>query len=175
MPFSDLRDFITAIERTGDLHRIQREVDWDMEVGAVSRRVFEQSGPALWFENVKDYPSGYTILNGPVATWRRVALALDLDPDSSVRQIYAAYEQRREKKIKPLRVESAPCQENVMTGSDVDIYRLPAPMVHDGDGGRYIGTWDIVITKDPESGWTNWGMYRFMTHTKNMLTGWPNP
>ncbi len=173
MPFVDLRNFITAIERTGDLHRIQREVDWDMEVGAVSRRVFEQGGPALWFEKIKDYPSEYSILNGPVATWRRVAMALDLDPESSVRQIYSAYEQRREKKLKPVLVESAPCQENVMTGPDVDIYQLPAPMVHDGDGGRYIGTWDIVITKDPDSGWTNWGMYRFMTHTRNMLTGWP--
>ncbi len=91
MPFNDLRDFITAIERTGDLHRIQREVDWDMEVGAVSRRVFEQGGPALWFEKIKDYPGGFSILNGPVATWRRVAIALDLDPDSTVRQIYAAY------------------------------------------------------------------------------------
>ncbi len=173
MPFVNLRDFISAIERAGDLARIKKEVDWDMEVGAVSRRVFEQSGPALWFEKIKDYPGGFSILNGPVATWRRVAIALDLDPDSTVRQIYSAYEQRREKKLKPAHVKSAPCQENVMTGPEVDIYKLPAPMVHDGDGGRYIGTWDIVVTKDPDSGWTNWGMYRFMTHTKNMLTGWP--
>ncbi|MDP6560882.1 MAG: UbiD family decarboxylase, partial [Candidatus Binatia bacterium] len=165
MPFNDLRGFINAIERAGDLARIKKEVDWDMEVGAISRRVFEQNGPALWFEKIKDYPRGFSILNGPVATWRRVAIALDLDPDSTARQIYAAYEQRREKKLKPAQVKSAPCQENV--------YKLPAPMVHDGDGGRYIGTWDIVVTKDPDSGWTNWGMYRFMTHTRNMLTGWP--
>ncbi|MEE9568482.1 MAG: phenylphosphate carboxylase subunit alpha, partial [Candidatus Binatia bacterium] len=71
MPFVDLRDFISTIERAGDLARIKKEVDWDMEVGAVSRRVFEQSGPALWFEKIKDYPRGFSILNGPVATWRR--------------------------------------------------------------------------------------------------------
>ncbi len=144
-----------------------------MEVGAISRRVFEQAGPALLFEKIKDYPPGYAILNGPVATWRRVAISLDLPADTPLREIYAVYEKRRERKLKPLVVKSAPCHENVMVGPEVDIYELPAPMVHDGDGGRYIGTWDIVITKDPETGWTNWGMYRFMTHTKNMLTGWP--
>ncbi len=173
MAFVDLRDFIAALERSGDLVRIKREVDWDMEVGAISRRVFEQSGPALLFEKIKDYPPGYAILNGPVATWRRVAIALGLPSDTPVRKLYSAYEERREKKLPPVVVESAPCQENVMIGPEVDIYRLPVPMVHDGDGGRYIGTWDIVVTKDPETGWTNWGMYRFMTHTQDMLTGWP--
>jgi phenylphosphate carboxylase alpha subunit len=173
MAFADLRDFIAALERSGDLLRIKREVDWDMEAGAISRRVFERSGPALLFEKIKDYPPGYAILNGPVATWRRVALALGLPPDTSARELYAIYEERRERNIKPKIVSSALCQENVMTGSEIDIYKLPAPMVHDGDGGRYIGTWDIVITKDPDTGWTNWGMYRFMTHTKDMLTGWP--
>jgi 4-hydroxy-3-polyprenylbenzoate decarboxylase len=173
MPFSDLREFISALDSAGDLARIKKEVDWDMEVGAISRRVFERSGPALLFENIKDYPPGYRILNGPVATWRRVAIALGLAPNTAVRKIYAAYEERRDKTLKPAVVQSAPCQENVMTGSHVDIYRLPAPMVHEGDGGRYIGTWDIVITKDLETGWSNWGMYRFMTHTQNMLTGWP--
>jgi 4-hydroxy-3-polyprenylbenzoate decarboxylase len=60
-----------------------------------------------------------------------------------------------------------------MTGDQVDLYRFPSPMIHEGDGGRYIGTWDLVVTKDPETGWTNWGMYRFMVHTKDWLTGWP--
>ena len=55
MPFVNLRDFISAIERAGDLARIKKEVDWDMEVGAVSRRVFEQSGPALWFEDTSNF------------------------------------------------------------------------------------------------------------------------
>src|SRR3989338_10183369 len=114
MGFSDLRDFIAALEKSGDLVRVRKEVDWDMEVGAISRRVFERAGPALLFEKIKDYPAGYAILNGPVATWRRVAIALGLAPDTPVRQIYAAYEERREKKLKPVVVQSAPCQENVM-------------------------------------------------------------
>ncbi|HJX09844.1 MAG TPA: phenylphosphate carboxylase subunit alpha, partial [Candidatus Binatia bacterium] len=111
MAFSDLREYIAAIEKSGDLVRVKREVDWDMELGAVSRRNFEQSGPALLFEKIKDYPSGYAILNGPVATWRRVAIAMGLPPDTPVREIYAAYEERRDKKIAPTVVKSAACQE----------------------------------------------------------------
>lgn len=60
MAFRDLREFIAALERSGDLLRIKREVDWDMEAGAISRRVFERSGPALLFERIKDYPLGQT-------------------------------------------------------------------------------------------------------------------
>ena len=100
MPFVELRQFIAALEKSGDLLRIGKEVDWDMEVGAISRRVLEQSGPALLFENIKDYPSGYAILNGPVATWRRVAIALDLPPDTPLREIYAVYEERYDKRTK---------------------------------------------------------------------------
>ncbi len=58
---------------------------------------------------------------------------------------------------------------------EVDIYRLPSPMVHEGDGGRYIGTWDIIVCKDPETGWSNWGMYRFMVHNSKYLVGEPSP
>jgi 4-hydroxy-3-polyprenylbenzoate decarboxylase len=46
-------------------------------------------------------------------------------------------------------------------------------MIHEGDGGRYIGTWDVVVHHDPEKKWTNWGMYRFMIHNNKTLTGYP--
>jgi 4-hydroxy-3-polyprenylbenzoate decarboxylase len=175
MAFRDLREFLAVLERTGDLVRIKTEVDWDIEAGAISRRVFEEKGPCLWFEKIKDYPEGFTLLNGPLGTWRRVAIALGLDPETPVREIYREYERRVERRIKPRIVDpsEAPCKENILLGEDVDLYILPAPMIHEGDGGRYIGTWDIVICEDPERGWTNWGMYRFMVHNKNFLAGWP--
>jgi len=48
-------------------------------------------------------------------------------------------------------------------------------MCHDGDGGRYIGTWGFSVTKDPDSDWANWGMYRFMVLNRNTLAGAPAP
>ncbi len=86
-----------------------------------------------------------------------------------MREIYRTYEEGLGRKIPPriVKKESAPCKENIMIGSEVDLYRFPSPMIHEGDGGRYIGTWDLVVCKDPETQWTNWGMYRFMVHNRD--------
>ena len=66
-------------------------------------------------------------------------------------------------------VKHGPCKENIQIGDDVDLLKFPVPMLHDGDGGRYIGTWHATITKDPHSDWVNWGMYRHMLHSKNSM------
>jgi len=171
----DIREFITALERTGDLVSIKEEVDWDFEVGAISRRACELSGPATLFERIKDYPEGFRILGGPLATWRRVAIAMGLPPEASIREIHHAYEQRIEHPIKPVVVKSWAHRRNVMQGDDVDLYRFPAPMCHELDGGRYIGSWDLVVSQDPDSEWSNWGMYRFMVHNRRFLVGSPSP
>ena len=173
MAFKDLREFIRTLEKTGDVVHIEQEVDWDQEAGAISRRVCEMSGPALMFDKVKDYPEGYRIFAGSLATYSRVAIALGLPPNTPVKDIFAEYERRNEHPIKPVIVKDGTCKENIMLGDDVDLYTFPAPMVHTGDGGRYIGTWDIVISKDPDSDWTNWGMYRFMVYNKRYLAGFP--
>ncbi len=175
MAFKDHRDFFEVLERENELARVKKEVDWDGEAGAISRKTFEHEGPALLFEKIKGYPEGYRISNGTSGTWSRVALSMMLPKNTPVRKIYKEYEERIDIKIPPKIVKkaNAPCKENILLGKKVDLNEFPAPMVHEGDGGRYIGTWDVVVNKDPETNWTNWGMYRFMVHTKNWLTGWP--
>jgi 4-hydroxy-3-polyprenylbenzoate decarboxylase len=175
MAFKDHREFFPVLEKAGELVRITQEVDWDLEVGAIGRKVYEMSGPCLLFENIKDYPKGFRICNGTSGNWPRVALAMGLSKDAPIREIYRVYDEALEKKIPPrvIEKEEAPCKENIMTGDEVDLYKFPTPMIHEGDGGRYIGAWDLVVTKDPTAEWTNWGMYRFMVHTKDWLTGWP--
>jgi phenylphosphate carboxylase alpha subunit len=175
MAFKDHRDFFEVLEKEGELARIKAEVDWDGEVGAIGRKVYENEGPCLLFEKIKDYPEGYRISSGTTGTWGRVALSMMLPKKTPVRKIYKEYETRVDTKIPPVIVSriNAPCKERIMLGDQVDLHDFPAPLIHEGDGGRYIGTWDVVVNKDPETNWTNWGMYRFMIHTKNWLTGWP--
>jgi len=173
--FENVRQFIEALRQSGDVVYVDREVDWDLEVGAISRRAYEMNGPAVWFRKIKDYPEGYTIFNGSLGTWRRLAISMGLTPTTPIKDIYAEYEHRLKTPIKPVVVGEAPFKENIVVGDDVDLYQFPAPIVHEGDGGRYIATWHVVVCKDPDTGWTNWGMYRFMIHNKRSLAGWPQP
>lgn len=171
MAIKDNREFIEILEKTGDVVRIKQEVDWDLEVGAIARRTCEMNGPAPFFDKLKDYPEGYRIFAMPLATYRRVAIALGLDPDTSPRAIQAEYRNRIQHPIKPVVVNDAPCKEKIIQGEDVNLFQFPVPMVHEGDGGRYIGTWHGVVVKDPDSDWTNWGMYRLMTIDRRYMSG----
>jgi phenylphosphate carboxylase alpha subunit len=175
MAINDNREFIEALEKTKDVARIKQEVSWDLEVGAITRRVCERRDPAPFFENIKDYPKGYRIFGAPLATERRIAIAMGLEPDTPFREIQKAYARRLEHPVRPVIVDDAPCKENVLVGQDVDLCRFPAPMIHEGDGGRYLGTWHAVVAKSAERDWTNWGMYRAMILNKRHLTGLCEP
>ncbi len=172
--FDDNRSFMTALAASGDLREVEPEVDWDLELGAVSRRAAEQDGPALWFRNVKDYPDQSVFAN-PLATWRRIAVALGRPATTPIRELYRIYEERESQPVPPVAVDRGVCQQNVVTGERVDVADVPAPMIHEGDGGRYIGTWDLVVSREPQTNWVNWGIYRFMVHDGQTLAGWPNP
>jgi phenylphosphate carboxylase alpha subunit len=171
MPYKDNRGFIEALEKTGDVVRVKKEVDWDLEVGAIVRRLNEMQGPAVLFEKIKDYPEGLKIFGSPLATFRRLAVAFGLKPDVPISEIFEVYRKRYAKPIKPKIVKDAPCQENIVQGDKVDLFEFPAPMVHDGDGGRYISTWHFIVVKDPDSDWTNWGMYRQMIYNSKTIVG----
>lgn len=170
MGFKDNREFIRDLEKTGDVVRVKQKVDWELEIGAITRRSCEINGPAALFENIKDYP-GFRILGSPLATIRRFALALGLDPQTPIRDIFEEYGRRTAHLIPPVIVKDGPCKENIIKEDDIDIFRFPVPLIHDGDGGRYIGTWNIDITKELRGKWVNWGMYRIMVHDRKLLVG----
>src|SRR3990170_852261 len=169
MTFTDNRQFISALEKSGDVVRIKDEIDWEGEAGAMVRRSMERRAQAIFFEKLKDYPPGFTIFGGPLATHRRLAVALGFKPETPFSEIQHHYENRIESPIKPMLVSKGPCQENVITGNDVDLFKLPVPLIHWGDGGRYIGSWHAVVMKDPDSSWVNWGMYRQMVYRRNIV------
>lgn len=169
MIYRDNREFITALEKTRDVVRVKQEVDWELEAGAIVRRTNELKGPAVLFEKIKDYSSDYRIFATPLASLRRLAVAMGLPAETPHKIVQQEYATRVAKPIKPVIVKDAPCKEVVMTGNEVDLYRFPAPFIHNGDGGRYMCTWHLVATRDPDTGWMNYGMYRAMIHDQRTL------
>ncbi|MBI4187081.1 MAG: UbiD family decarboxylase, partial [Chloroflexi bacterium] len=166
MPFKDLREFIDSLEKAGDVRQIAEEVDWNLEAGAIVRWCNEHSLPAPFFQRVQDYP-GHRIFGTPLGTLRRLAIAMDMDPNTSTRELQEEYLKRKQRPIKPVLVKDGPCKENIRTGGKVDLLEFPVPVIHEGDGGRFIGTWHLDICKDPDTGWVNWGMYRHQVHSKD--------
>lgn len=163
---ADQRAFIDALERNGELVRVRESVDWNLELGAISRRAIEHRLPALLFENVLGYPRKRVFCGelGPTrpVTQGRIALAMGLPKTTAWREIVAEAVRRMATPQEPVMVQKAAWKRNVVTGDDIDLTKLPVPWIHAGDGGRFIGTWHINVTKDPDSDWVNWGIYRMM-------------
>jgi 4-hydroxy-3-polyprenylbenzoate decarboxylase len=68
-------------------------------------------------------------------------------------------------------VADGPCKENRLLGKDVDLWRLPTPLIHEGDGGRYLNTWGTIVVQTPDRRWTNWSISRVMVIGKDAMTG----
>jgi UbiD family decarboxylase len=172
------REFIDELEKIGEIQQIDREVDWDLELGAVARRSYELRAPAPLFNSIKGIEPGFRVLAAPGGlsaqpgqTHCRIALALGLAPDTEgteiVRRLAAA---RKRPPVPPRVVAAGPCKENVLTGEDVDLLRLPTPLIHQGDGGRYLQTYGLNVAKTPDGSWTNWSVNRMMLVDRNRLT-----
>lgn len=165
-PFQDMRQFLDALEEAGELVKVNAEVDWNVEAGAILRRCCEIGAPAPFFQKIKGYPEGFNRLAGgqmagsSKGVFRRQAIAMGMDLNTPPSEIIDEFIRRMNNPIKPVIVKSGPCKENVLKGDDVDLLKFPAPMIHKGDGGRYLCTWHAQVTKDLDSEWVNWGMYR---------------
>src|SRR4030095_2585819 len=106
---------------------------------------------------------GYRTFYGHFSTIRRIALTLGLPLQYERRSdlVKAYYERMQTMTMVKTRVVSdGPVLENVLTGDDVDVLKFPVPLHHERDKARYIGTADLVITKDPHSDGFNLGAYR---------------
>ncbi|MDP2643408.1 MAG: UbiD family decarboxylase [Desulfobacterales bacterium] len=180
MAYADLREYMHQLEAQGQLTRIQAQVDWNLELGAIMRRANDLRQPALLFENIKGYSPDYPVLaNLTGATkpnpYGRLCIALDLPVDTPPLKIIDELVQRFSAPIKPVRVKTGPCKENIFHGDDVDLLKFPVPHLRELDGGRYMGTWHTDINRDPDSGWVNWGMYRHMLIDRQTLAWMANP
>lgn len=177
MEYRDLRDWIRKVEELGELKTLKK-CDWNLEIGAITELVAHRDdGPAVLFDEIKDYPKGYRVLSNSLSSRKRLALTLDL-PEGETKMDFVRAWRERYKKIKPIPpkfVKKSPLFENVYKDKDVDLLKFPTPKWHDLDGGRYIGTGSIDITRDPDEGWVNWGTYRVMIHDKDSVGFYISP
>ena len=60
-------------------------------------------------------------------------------------------------------------------GDQIDLFKFPVPLIHNGDGGRYINTWGTIVVQTPDATWTNWSIARIMLQSKNTMVGLINP
>lgn len=171
MSSSDLREWISLLEAAGELKRVSCPVHWDREIGAVIRTVFDRGGPALLFERIKDYEKGRCrkLFTGSLASPRRMALMLGLGNDASLKEIIELTRKRFSERVKPVKVETGPVKEVVVKGDEVDLLTLPVPKWHYLDAARYIVTLCGVITRDPDTGTLNAGLYRGAINGPNKI------
>lgn len=178
-PHVDLRDWMARVEDIGELKRVSG-VHWNLEMGAVAEMIYHarpENPPAILFEDIPDYPKNFRVLSGMTNSPRRLALTLGLPLSNNPMDVVQAYRDRmkRFELIGARYVNQGPVLENVDRDDDVDLYKFPVPFLHELDGGRYIGTGDLVIMRDPEDDWVNIGTYRVMIHDKNTVGLWMSP
>jgi len=170
MPFASLRDFIDRLERAGRLKRVSAPVSPELEMTEIQTRLLAEGGPAVLFENVV-YGDGtraeMPVLVNLFGTVERVAWGMDREPQqlrevgetlAFLRQpeppgsLREAWEQlpllKTVMAMKPKTVATAPCQEVVLQGADIDLARLPVQTCWPGEPAPLI-TWPLVVTRGP--------------------------
>lgn len=186
MKYHDLREFLTILEQQGELKRISQEIDPHLEMTEIADRTLRAEGPALLFENPKGYDM--PVLCNLFGTAKRVAMGMGQDDVSALRDVgkLLAFLKEPEppKGFKDLmsqlpsykqvlnmptkRLSSAPCQQVVQEGDDVDLYRLPIMHCWPDDVAPLV-TWGLTITKGPYKSRQNLGIYRQQLLSKNKI------
>jgi 4-hydroxy-3-polyprenylbenzoate decarboxylase len=174
MTYDGMRAFVETLERMGELVRVTRPVDPVLEVAALADRAMKASGPALLFEHVGASP--FPLLINAFGSRRRMSVALGVDDvDVHARSLTALLEARpgggvaataqlagriaRLAHVPPRKAKAGACQEVVRLGKDVDLGTLPILTSWPNDGGAFV-TLPNVITRDPDTGARNVGVYR---------------
>ncbi len=183
----DLRGFLALLEQRGQLRRITAPVDPDLELAAIADRVLARGGPGLLFENVIGSPMPVAVnLLGTVerVVWsmgleraeqledlgERLALLQQPRPPKGLREaarfggvLWDVVKARPDLDLLP------PCHQKVFKGDQVNLDALPLLRPWPGDAGGVV-TLGLVITKDPETGVPNVGVYRLQRQSMNTMT-----
>jgi 4-hydroxy-3-polyprenylbenzoate decarboxylase len=183
LPFDDLRQWIAALDRAGELKRIRTEANPILEIAEITDRVSKSKpgkpgGPALLFQNIKGYPGSQLLIN-QFGSEARMKLALGVDSfDEFADRIRVFMDLKSPQgfldklkmlpllteagKFFPKTVPTGPCKE-VIKHDNFSLLDFPILQCWPQDAGRFI-TLPCVITRDPKSGKRNVGMYRLQVY-----------
>lgn len=186
MKYKNLREFIALLEQQGELKRITVEVDPYLEMTEIADRTLRKGGPALLFENAKGFDM--PVLCNLFGTPKRVALGMgqedvsalrevgkllaflkEPEPPKGIKDLFSSITQFRPVLNMPTKTISKPeCQDVVLSGDQVDLYRLPIMHCWPDDVAPLI-TWGLTVTKGPYKKRQNIGIYRQQLIGKNKL------
>jgi 4-hydroxy-3-polyprenylbenzoate decarboxylase len=176
--YDGFRTFLEDCRREGECVEIE-DADWDLEIGTLTEAAAEKidGPPMLLFDKIKGYPKGFRMASLPLGSAKRIAMIVGLPTDRTKLELIRLIARKlgNIEPIPPEEVETGPVMQNVMTGGDIDLLRFPSIKSHAGDGGRYIGTGDSLINRDPQSGYVNVGTYRMQLHDAATLGLWMSP
>jgi 4-hydroxy-3-polyprenylbenzoate decarboxylase len=174
-----LREYVDALRAIGEVVDVNARVDLNPEIGAICRRCYETGAPAPLFTNIPGTLPGSRVLGAPAGVsaqpglyLARIALSLGLDPGASAKEIVERIAEARDRPpLPPRRAATGPCKENVILGDKIDLLQLPAPLLHDGDGGRFLNTFGVIVAQTPDKKWTNWSIARIMLVDERRMAG----
>lgn len=178
MPIEELGEFVEKLEKAGELRRIKTQVDADLEVAEILRRVMYSNGPALLFENVKNHDM--PVLGNAFGSLKRLEIGLETSDFTEIGQrivdmtkmdipaglfdkIKKLPELAKMTDIAPKLQKSGPVTE--LFDDSPSFEKLPILKTWHKDASRFI-TFGLVATKHPETGIRNLGVYRMQVLDK---------
>ncbi len=186
MKYKDLRSFLVQLESKGELKRVTTEISPYLEMTEICDRLLKTGGPAILFENPKGH--NIPVLGNLFGTSRRVAMGMGQESVESLRKVGELLAYLKEPdppkgfkdtwdklpvlkqvlNMAPKVLSSAPCQDIVWEGKDVDLCKLPIQTCWPGDVGPLI-TWGLTVTRGPQKTRQNLGIYRQQVIAPNKL------
>src|SRR6266480_3857255 len=181
LAYEDLRGWMAALERTGELKKIRTPVSPILEIAEITDRVSKSGGPALLFENIEGHPGSQVLIN-QFGSARRMNLALEVDsldqvadrirhfmdvksPQGFLDKVKMLPMLAEMGKFFPKTVSTGPCKE-VIKRAHLSVLDFPILQCWPKDAGRFI-TMPCVITRDPKTGKRNVGMYRLQIYDEH--------
>lgn len=170
--WSDLREWLELVEAVGELRHV-KGASSEEDIGAITEMLdHNENSPCVLFDEIPNFPAGHRVLVNSMGSRKRQAITLGLDPGEASHERLLQFWRRILKgftPVPPVQVTRGAIQENVLRNKEVDLTRLPAPIWHPLDGGRFIGTASVNIMRDPDTGVVNAGTYRNQVFDSNSI------